>query len=82
MSTIREGFVAEEYFTKYPGRFFSIHLQDWDPDTKTIVAVGKGKIDWPKTFAAAKTAGVKNYFVEQSMDLTKDGVAFLKTLTV
>jgi sugar phosphate isomerase/epimerase len=82
MSTIRDGFVAEEYFKKYPGRFFSIHLQDWDPDTKTIVAVGKGKIDWKKTFAAAKTAGVKNYFVEQNMELTKDGVAFLKTLNV
>ena len=82
MSTIRDGFVAAEYFEKYPGRFFSMHLQDWDPDTKQIVAVGKGKIDWPKTFAAAKKAGVKNYFVEQNMELTKDGVAYLKTLRV
>jgi sugar phosphate isomerase/epimerase len=46
------------------------------------VAVGKGSIDWKKTFAAAKTGGVKNYFVEQNMDMTKDGVAFLKTLDV
>jgi sugar phosphate isomerase/epimerase len=82
MSTIRDGFVAADYFEKHPGRFFSIHLQDWDPDTKQIVAVGKGKIDWKKTFAAAKKAGVKNYFVEQNMELTKDGVAFLKTLSV
>ena len=82
MSTIRDGFVAADYFTKYPGRFFSIHLQDWDPDTKTIVAVGKGKIDWKKTFETAKKAGVKNYFVEQNMELTKDGVAYLKTLKV
>jgi sugar phosphate isomerase/epimerase len=82
MSTIRDGFVAADYFTKYPGRFFSIHLQDWDPDTKTIVAVGKGKIDWKTTFETAKKAGVKNYFVEQNMELTKDGVAFLKTLKV
>jgi sugar phosphate isomerase/epimerase len=82
MSTIRDGFVAADYFTKYPGRFFSIHLQDWDPETKTIVAVGKGKIDWKTTFETAKKAGVKNYFVEQNMELTKDGVAFLKTLKV
>lgn len=82
MSTIREGFVAAEYFAKYPGRFYSMHLQDWNPETKTQVAVGKGSIDWKKTFEAARTAGVKNYFVEQNMELTKDGVAFLKTLKV
>src|SRR5439155_4160811 len=28
MSTITAGFVAAEYFTKYPGRFYSMHLQD------------------------------------------------------
>ena len=32
--------------------------------------------------AAAKTGGVKNYFVEQNMEMTKEGVAFLKTLKV
>jgi sugar phosphate isomerase/epimerase len=82
MSTIREGFVAADYFTKYPGRFFSMHLQDWNAETKTNAAVGKGSIDWKKTFAAAKTGGVKNYFVEQNMELTREGVAFLKSLDV
>lgn len=82
MSTIRNGFDAAEYFTKYPGRFISMHLQDWNPETKTIVAVGKGSIDWKKVFTAAKTGGVKNYFVEQNMELTKEGVAYLKTLKV
>jgi sugar phosphate isomerase/epimerase len=45
-------------------------------------AVGKGSIDWVKTFQAAKGAGVRNYFVEQNMELTKESVAFLKTLKV
>jgi sugar phosphate isomerase/epimerase len=45
-------------------------------------AVGKGTIDWVKTFTAAKKAGVKNYFVEQNMDLTKDSVAALKAMKV
>ena len=35
-----------------------------------------------KTFTAAKTGGVKNYFVEQNMDMTRESVAFLKTLNV
>src|SRR5208337_1097526 len=30
MSTITAGFIAAEYFLKYPGRFFSMHLQDVD----------------------------------------------------
>jgi sugar phosphate isomerase/epimerase len=46
------------------------------------VAVGQGTIDWVKTFTAAKTGGVKNYFVEQNWELTQQSVAYLKTLTV
>jgi sugar phosphate isomerase/epimerase len=84
MSTISRGFIAHEYFTKYPGRFFSMHVQDVDMKTTppAQTAVGKGSIDWVKTFQAAKSGGVKNYFVEQSMDLTKQSVAYLKTLNV
>ena len=91
MSTISQGFVAAEYFTKYPGRFFSMHVQDVDLNATppaggrgggVQVPVGKGSIDWVKTFAAAKVGGVKNYFVEQSMELTKASVAALKAMTI
>ena len=104
MSTISRGFVAYEYFTKYPGRFISMHLQDVDLKEAAAAAaappppapvpgapagqgggrgrgqkpVGQGNIDWVKTFQAARTGGVKNYFVEQNMELTKESVAFLK----
>jgi len=44
------------------------------------VAVGKGSIDWAKTFTAAKTGGVRNYFVEQTMELTRQSVAALKAM--
>jgi sugar phosphate isomerase/epimerase len=43
-------------------------------------AVGEGTIDWAKTFGAAKKGGVKNYFVEQNMELTKASVAALKAM--
>ena len=46
------------------------------------LAVGEDTVDWPKVFAAAKTAGLKNYFVEQSWELTVKSVAYLKTLNV
>src|SRR5262249_4802059 len=42
------------------------------------VALGKGTIDWKKTFAAAKTGGVQSYYVEQNWELTQPSVAFLK----
>jgi sugar phosphate isomerase/epimerase len=80
------------YFTKYPGRFNSMHLQGVDltaPEpgpgrgTRTPgIAVGKDSVDWRKVFAAAKTGGLKNYFVEQNWDLTVQSVAFLKGLEV
>jgi sugar phosphate isomerase/epimerase len=78
------------YFTKYPGRFISIHLQGVDLKAPAGaggmrapgVAVGKDSLDWPKIFTAARTGGVKNYFLEQSWDLTVQGVAYLKTLNV
>jgi sugar phosphate isomerase/epimerase len=106
MSTIGQGFVADEYFTKYPGRFISMHVQDVDlnatppppppaPEGQPArggggrgrgrgvqASVGKGSIDWVKTFTAARTGGVRNYFVEQNMELTKASVAALKTMTV
>ena len=69
-------------FMKYPGRFNSMHLQDWNAETKTAAAVGKGSIDWKRVFSAAKIGGVKNYFIEQNMEMTREGVAFLKALKV
>jgi hypothetical protein len=46
------------------------------------VAVGHDSLDWAKIFAAAKANGLKNYFLEQSWDLTVQGAAYLKTLKV
>jgi sugar phosphate isomerase/epimerase len=84
MSTITAGLVGAEYFLRYPGRFFSMHLQDVDMRRPghPQVALGQGSIDWVKTFTAAKVGGVKNYFVEQNWELTQQSVAYLKTLEV
>lgn len=88
MSTIGQGLVAADYFTKHPGRFFSMHIQDIDMNApvpeggrgRPQTAVGKGSIDWAATFKAARIGGVKNYFVEQNMELTKASVAALKAM--
>ena len=82
VSTISRGYDAAEYFNKYPGRFFSMHVQGWSSQTKKIVPVGQDTLDWKKIFAAARTAGVKNYFVEMSLDMMKASVPYLRTLDV
>jgi sugar phosphate isomerase/epimerase len=47
-----------------------------------MVAIGKGAVDWKELFAAAKKAGVKNYFVEVDPEMMKDSIEFLKGLNV
>jgi sugar phosphate isomerase/epimerase len=82
VSTISRGYDAAEYFTKYPGRFISMHAQGWSAKTRKITAVGQDTLDWKKIFTAAKTGGVKNYFVEMSLDLMNASVPYLRNLQV
>jgi len=82
VSTISKGYDAAEYFMKYPGRFFSMHVQGWSAPEKKVVAVGQGTLDWKKIFAAAKTGGLKNYFVEMDLPLMKASVPYLRDLRV
>lgn len=80
VSVIGLGYKAADYFHKYPGRFISMHLQDWSPAEKKEVALGQGVVDWKNVFAAAKTAGVKNYFVELEGNDLQASVPFLRKL--
>jgi len=82
ISTISQGYDAAEYFTKYPGRFVSMHVQGWSAAAKKIVPVGQGSLDWKKIFSAAKTGGIKNYFVEMKLDMMKASVPYLRSLQV
>jgi len=81
VSVISLGYQAADYFEKYPGRFISIHLQDWSPQEKKEVAIGQGIVDWKKLFAAARTAGAQNYFVEVDRPDLKASAQFLKGLS-
>ena len=82
VSTISRGYDAAEYFTKYPGRFFSMHVQGWSAQTKKIAPVGQDSLDWKKIFTASKMGGVKNYFVEMNLDMMKASVPYLHALQV
>ncbi len=77
---INLGYKAADYFKKYPGRFISAHLSDWTADKKEV-PVGQGVIDWKDFFAAAKTGGVKNFFVEMAPDKFKDSASYISKLS-
>ncbi len=85
MSSMRAVGDPVMYFNKYPGRFLSMHLQGVDLNAPAgerapELAVGKDSLNWKKIFGAAKTGGVKNYFVELPWNLTVESVAYLKKL--
>jgi sugar phosphate isomerase/epimerase len=80
VAVISLGFEAATYLKKYPGRFLSMHLADYSTADKTAVAVGSGVVDWKKLFAAAKTGGVKNYFVEMDLKAMKASYSYLHKL--
>ncbi len=89
VSSMQVGYNPVTYFHKYPGRFLSMHCQDWvkDPSTKSgfrEVPLGKGVVNWKAVFTAAKTGGIKNYFVELEEDpaLMPPSVPYLKSLHV
>jgi sugar phosphate isomerase/epimerase len=80
VAVISLGFEAATYLKKYPGRFLSLHLADYSAADKTAVPVGSGVVDWKKLFAAAKTAGVQNYFVEMNLREMKLSYDYLHKL--
>src|SRR5216684_981327 len=82
VSTISRGYDAAEYFTRYPGRFISMHVQGWLAEAKKIMPVGQDTLDWKKIFTAAKTGGIKNYFVEMNLEMMRASVPYLRKLQV
>jgi len=82
VSTIADGYDAAEYLTKYPTRFISMHVQGWDLKKNTYAVVGQDSLDWKKIFSAAKSANIKNYFVEMNLDLMRASVPYLRSLQV
>lgn len=87
------GLLPQDYLRKYPGRFRLVHMKDIAKDAptgfgelpdSTIVPLGEGKIDWPKTLGAAVDVGVTHYYVEDESETAPEGIKksaqYLKTV--
>ena len=74
------GYKAADYFRKYPGRFISAHLADYSTVKDEQVPVGQGIVDWENLFDAAKTGGVKNFFVEMAPETFAPSAEYLMNI--
>jgi sugar phosphate isomerase/epimerase len=61
------------YIAKYPGRYISLHIHDWDPALKKVVPTGKGVIDWKKVLTTAKKSGISDYGMIVEMETKAPG---------
>jgi len=80
MAVVNMGHDPADLFRKYPGRFISSHLSDWSPELEKQVPIGQGMVDWEDFFRAAKTGGLKNYFVEMDPAYFEESAEYLKSI--
>ena len=66
-----------ELFNQHPGRFPLWHVKDLDATREKILPLGQGTIDYKRIFNAAKTAGMKHFFIEH--DFPQDAVSSITT---
>jgi len=77
VAVIEQGFKAQDYFRKYPGRFISAHLADYSAELGKQVPLGQGDVDWEDFFKAASEEGIKNYYVEMDPATFEESAKFL-----
>lgn len=73
IATISEGIDVIDYLAKYPGRYISLHMHDWDPEQKKIVPLGKGVINWKKLLKTARKSGISDYGMIVEMETRAPG---------
>jgi sugar phosphate isomerase/epimerase len=61
---IKMGIKGSDYFKKFPGRFVSAHLQDYDKESGNETVLGQGISDWTDFFEAAPKGGLQIVYVE------------------
>lgn len=77
------GYKGSDYFKKFPGRFISTHMQDYDSiDNPKEIALGQGISDWKDFFSASEEGGIQIAYVEMESNpgTLKDSITYLKNL--
>jgi len=73
------------WLKRYPGRFTQMHVKDIAAETQVNyrmrqkpTEVGSGRMNWQAILNAARSAGVRNFFIEQEPPFTQPRIASLK----
>ncbi|MGB5553629.1 MAG: TIM barrel protein [Flavobacteriaceae bacterium] len=77
------GYKGSTYFKKFPGRFISTHMQDYDAmENPKEIALGSGISDWKDFFASADLGGIQVVYVEMESNpgTLKGSIEYLKNL--
>jgi sugar phosphate isomerase/epimerase len=96
LASIAGGYDIVYYLEKYAGRYFSLHMHDYDPAKKGrvpgrlggIVPCGEGMIDWPVLLKAASNSDIAEhgYIVEieteEPLEGLRKSIGFLRTVEV
>ncbi|MEZ4698753.1 MAG: sugar phosphate isomerase/epimerase family protein [Rhodothermales bacterium] len=96
LASITGGFDVVYYMEKYAGRYFAMHMHDYDPKMRTnrpgrigsIVPLGDGMIEWPELLRAAMKSPMADhgYIVELETEEPLEGlrrsIKFLKQVEV
>jgi sugar phosphate isomerase/epimerase len=94
--SISGGYDIVEYLNKYAGRYFSLHIADWDPNAPgfrpgtmgSAVPPGEGEIDWPALLEAAAKSPMSEYGyvveleTEEPLDGLTRAISYLRTVEV
>ena len=73
LASVSENVDVVGYIAKYPGRYISLHIHDWDASQKKLVPTGKGVIDWKKLLETAKKSGMADYGMIVEMETKAPG---------
>ena len=73
LASVSEDVDVAGYIAKYPGRYISLHIHDWDPSQKKLVPTGKGVIDWKKLLEISKKSGIADYGLIVEMETKAPG---------
>ncbi len=69
---VTAGYVCHEYVRRFPGRFGTWHIKDTPAGRRgNSCDLGRGVVDFGAIFAAAKIAGMDDFYVEQE-DFDRD----------
>lgn len=77
--TVYAGLDPVQLFESLKGRIPMWHVKDMNKFNRSQnTEIGNGSIDWKRIFKAAKTSGLKHFFVEQENNYVPDPISSVK----